>query len=134
MAAIAAHGAAVSVATTDVNGGANLLGGLKDFTVNDSVTVLDITDLADTSGYTIRMAGLKDVSISLSGNYSQADAPQTLMRTVAGTTMYVTILPDGTNGFSYKTIVEKCEVKGSVDGTVDISISLVGVGARTAKP
>ena len=134
MAAIAAHAASVSVATTDVNGGANLLGGLKDFSVKDSATMLDITDFKDTTGCKLKMAGLKDVAISLSGDYSQADAPQTLLRAVAGTTMYVTVLPDGTNGYSYPCIVSDYEVKGAVDGLVSISISLVGTGARVAKP
>jgi len=134
MASIAAHGAAVSVATTDVNGGANLLGQLKEFTVKDSATVLDITDFADTSGYKKRMTGLRDVTISLSGDYSQADAPQALMRAVIGATLYVTVLPDGTNGFSYPCIVESYETKASVDGLVEISISLLGNGARVAKP
>ena len=134
MAAIVAHTASVSVAATDVNGGANLLGGLKDFSVKDSATMLEITDFADTSGAKKRLAGLKDVAISLSGDYSQADAPQVLLRAVAGTTLYVTVLPDGTNGYSYPMIVSDYEVKGSVDGLVEISISMVGNGARVAKP
>jgi len=134
MASVAAHGAAVSVATTDINGGANLLGQLKEFTIKDSATILEITDFADTSGYKKRMAGLKDYSISLSGDFSQADAPQVLLRAVAGTVLYVTVLPDGTNGFSYAAIVESFETKGSIDGLVEISISMVGNGIRTAKP
>ena len=134
MAAIAAHTASISVAATDVNGGANLLGGLKDFSAKDSATMLDITDFADTTGAKKKLAGLKDAAISLSGDYSQADAPQALLRAVAGSTLYVTILPDGTNGFSYPCIVSDYEVKGSVDGLVEISVSLVGNGARVAKP
>ena len=134
MASIAAHPSEIYVAIADEQDANDLVVGLREFSIKDSATVLDITDMADTTGYKKRMAGLKDYSVSLSGDFSQADAPQALLRAVAGDTLYVSILPDGTNGFSYKCMVESFETKGSVDGLVEISVSLVGMGVKTAKP
>jgi len=133
MASIAAHPVELYVAALDEQDANDLLVGIKECTVKDSTTVLDITDFKDTSGYKTRLAGLTDVSVSLSGDYDQTDTPQALLKAVAGTSLYFAILPDGTNGFSYPCLVESYEIKGEIDGLIEISVSLVGNGARVAK-
>lgn len=135
--AIAAHSISVYVkSSSSAPSAGDLVDGIKEITVKDSRTMLDTTDFLDSSGAKTKLAGLLDASISLSGDYEQSDSPQALLRTsfASGATVYVTLLPDGTNGYTYPCIVESYDVKGSVDGITEFSASLVGSGARTARP
>lgn len=135
--AIAAHSVPVYVkASSSAPSAGDLVDGIKDITAKDSRTMLDTTDFLDSSGAKTKLAGLLDASISLSGDYEQSDAPQALLRSsyTSGATVYITLLPDGTNGYTYPCIVESYDVKAGVDGLVEFSASLVGNGARTARP
>lgn len=135
--AIAAHTVLVYAKATNVAPSAgDLIDGIKDFAPKDARTMLETTDFLDTSGAKTRIAGLLDASGTLSGDYEQSDAPQALLRTsyASGATVYITLLADGTNGFTYPMLVESYDVKASVDGIVEFSASLVGNGARIARP
>jgi len=133
LASIAAHPAEVYVAAADEQDANDLLVGLTEFTVKDSTTVLDISHMSDTTGYKKRMSGLTDVSISLSCVWDATDAPQLLLHVLSSTSVYCSILPDGTNGYAYPCLIESYEVKGEIDGLIEFSASLVGNGAKVAK-
>lgn len=115
--------------------GADEIDGVIDATVSFSRDMLDTTDYFD-GIYRTRIYGLADVSISLSGDYEQSDAPHALIRTsqVAGSTIYITVLPNGTNGFTYPCLVESYESSGDVASKNAFSASFVLTGAPVAVP
>jgi predicted secreted protein len=137
MAAIAAHTIKLYLkSSSTAPSGSDEIANIKDCSFKSSKTMLDITDFKDTTAAHIRMAGLEDGAFSISGDYNRADSPQLLIQTAfeAGATYYLTILPDGTNGYSYPVLVSDYEVKAQVDGTVEVSANLVMSGAKIARP
>lgn len=139
MSAVAAHTFQVYAKSTAGAAAGDELDGINDVSISSSKTMLETTDFKDTTGARTRMAGLEDASISLSGDYESADAPQLLLRSSfdSGATVYVTILVDpsasaGSQGYRFPCIVESYESKGSVDGKAEFSVSLVMNGAKVA--
>lgn len=109
--------------------------GAKDFSFSSSRDVLDTTDFADGDTRT-KTVGLKDGSGSISGDWEPADAIQTILRSAFanGTTVYVTSLPDGTNGWTYPVLVESIEEGGGVADLVSASFSITQNGAAIVRP
>lgn len=123
-----------STSSSPVSG--DLCNGAIDFKFSVSKNMLDTTDFADGSGVHTRIVGLEDGSGSISGDWEQSDAPQTLLRTsyAAGTTVYVTDLRDGTNGWTYPCLVGSIDESGSVDGKNEVTFNLVLNGAKIVRP
>lgn len=113
--------------------------GINSVSYSPSLDLLDVTDFKDTTGTKLKLAGLKDGSISLSGDLEMTDAPQTLLRTAAGdgSSVWMTIHfnPSGAasaKGFQVECKVESFEISAAVDGKVEFTASLQFTGAPVA--
>ncbi len=76
--------------------------------------------------------GESEDSIQLQGDYNQGDAGQDIIRAayIAGTEIWVKILPDGTNGFTQKVRVSQAELRGpSPDDPPGTTFQLAGTEA-----
>lgn len=132
----AAHTRKLYVKTTSAAPSAgDELDGAKDFSFSTTRDVLDTTDFKDGDNRT-KMLGLRDGSGSISGDWEPSDSIQTILRTAhsAGTTVYVTDLPDGTNGFTFPVLVESVEVGGGVGDLVSATFNITQNGAAIARP
>lgn len=111
------------------------LDGAKDFSFSNSRDVLDTTDFKDGDTRT-KTVGLRDGSGSISGDWEPTDSIQTILRNahINGTTVYVTDLPDGTNGFTYPVLVESIEVGGAVGDLVSSTFNITQNGAAISRP
>lgn len=126
--ALAGHAVKVSCADTDVAG--DEIDGIKSIDWGPSANLIETTDFADTSGARTRLAGLKDLSVTLSGDYEASDTGQARLRTNwPSTGTYVRFLPNGTAGFKCLMLVQDFKIAGEVDGVVQFSATLVGNGA-----
>jgi predicted secreted protein len=122
---------ATPVAGDEVNG-------INSVGYSPKLDLLDVTDFMDTTGCKLKLGGLKDGSISWSGDYEAADAPQTLLRTAAsdGSSVWATLHfnPGGTTG--QKGFQVECksnfEIKADVAGKVETSGTLDFTGAPVA--
>jgi hypothetical protein len=133
---VAAHLRKLYVKATNVAPSAgDEVDGAKDFSFSSTRDVLDTTDYKDGDTRT-KAVGLRDGSGSIGGDWEPADAVQTLLRTAfgAGTTAYVTSLPDGTNGFTYPVLVESVEEGGGVGDLVTASFGITQNGAAIVRP
>lgn len=113
----------------------DLLDGAKDCSIDRTRDDLDTTAFNDGDTRT-RIMGLKDASGSISGDWEPSDAIQTILRTgfTNGTLVYVTVLNDGTNGFTYPMFVTQISEGGAVGDLVSADFSLVQSGSPTARP
>lgn len=123
MTVIAAHNAVVSIAT----GAAetySVADGIKSFDLSDGTDLLDTTDFAS-GRLRQRIAGLRDLSGSLSGDLELADTAYLKIKAcyAAGVACYVRVLVDGTNGLTVPVLFESLDRSGSVEGQVEISMS-----------
>jgi hypothetical protein len=78
--------------------------------------------------------GSSEDSVQLQGDYNQADPGQDILRAayIAGTTVFVEILPDGTNGFEQECRVSQAELSGpSPDDPPGTTFQLVGADDPT---
>ncbi len=127
--ALAAHALKVSCADTDVAG--DEIDGIKTVDFSASGTMLDVTDFMDTSAAHARILGLKDLTVTVSGDYESADTGQARLRTnwAAGTTTHFRFLPNGSTGFKCAMIVQDYKIGGELDGIVSFSATLMGNGA-----
>ena len=120
-----------TTAMTDSTGAKVL--GCDDSSYNQLCDLLEITQFGD--DYKSRIAGLKDTSISLSGNYYPGDTNgQDVL--VPGDTVYIGVYPQGTgvNGKQVKAIVESYELSASVADKQTFSASLQGIAAPETLP
>lgn len=138
MAPVAGHTNKVYAKSADSSvSGSDELAGIASFETEHGVNLLETTAFKDATGNRTRIAGLKDFSASMSGDYEQADSPQALLRS-EGSTVYITIIYDpnasaGSQGFRYPCLVENWKISGEVDGKTQINVSLKANGAaRTA--
>lgn len=115
--------------------GSDEVDGAKDFTFSRSRDVLDTTDYKDGDQRT-KLLGLKDGTGNISGDWENSDPVQALLLSAHGdgSTVYVTDLPDGTNGFTYPCLVESVETGGAVGDLVTRSFGLTQSGAAIARP
>ena len=123
---------AAAVAGDEVNG-------LNNVGYSPTVDLLDVTDFQDTSGFKLKLAGLKDGSVSISGDYEPSDAPQQLVPSSwsSGASVWATLHFNpsgsaGTKGFQVECKVESFEITAGVDGKVEFSASLSFTGAPVA--
>lgn len=123
---------ATPVSSDEVNG-------ITSVTYSPKLNLLDVTDFMDTTGCTLKLAGLKDGSMSLAGDYEAADAPQTLLRTAAsdGSSVWATVHfnPTGSagqKGYQVECKSEGFEIKADVGGKVETSGTLAFTGAPVA--
>ena len=135
--ALAAHTRKIYAKSTNVApSGSDEVDGAIDFKITRSKAMLDTTDFKDTSGAHTRIAGLEDASGSIGGDWEQGDAVQALLRSSYefGATVYITDLPDGTNGWTYPCLVESIEDNGQVDGKDQTTFNLQLNGAKIVRP
>jgi hypothetical protein len=135
--ATAAHTRKLYVRTdTTAPSGSDEIDGAVDFSWSSKTDILETTDFKDTTGTKTKIAGLKDGSGSIGGDWEQSDTIQGLLRTAHnnGTLVYVTDLKDGTNGYTYPCLVESLDEKGAVAGKNEVTFSLTQSGASIARP
>jgi predicted secreted protein len=127
--ALAGHAILVQVAATDIAG--SEVDGLTSVDFGVNADLLETTDFADTSGAKTRIAGLKDVEVTLSGDYESADTGQALLVSsfASGATVYVRFGPNGTTGIKAGCKVESYKISGAIDGKVEVSFSLKATAA-----
>ena len=118
----------IKIATT-AEGAGTKINGVDNSTFNRLCDILEITQFGDS--YKNRMAGLKDTSISISGNFDPADTNGQLVLE-PGDFVWVQVLPNGSTGKKVKMIVENFEHGASVNDKQTFSSSLQGVAAPTA--
>lgn len=96
--------------------------------------LLDVTDFKDTEECMRRLAGLKDSTVTVSGDFEPADAPQLLIRTSCdnGSDIWATFLPNGTAGYKVQMLVESYNVDSQKDGKAEFSATFQGNGAPVA--
>ncbi|HEY7824083.1 MAG TPA: phage tail tube protein [Acidimicrobiia bacterium] len=108
--------------------------GINNVSLTDTRTMLDITSFEGNGGAMERLAGLRDVSITLSG-FLNGDTEQVLLQDNhgTGTLTYVLVEFDGTGAPSLEVpcLVESIDYSAAVDGTVDVTYNLVSAGAPT---
>lgn len=134
--ATAAHAKKVyAKSASGAPGSGDEIDGVMDCTVSESRTAIESTDYKGDQ-FRTRLMGLRDVSISMSGQMELSDSPQNLIRSsyASGATIYITVLDDGTNGFTFPCLVESYEKGGGVDDAATFSASFVLNGAPVAVP
>lgn len=108
--------------------------GINNVSLTDTRTMLDITSFENNGGAMERLAGLRDVSITLSG-FLNGDTEQVLLQDNhgTGTLTYVLVEFDGSGAPSLEVpcLVESIDYSAAVDGTVDVTYNLVSAGAPT---
>lgn len=110
--------------------------GLNSVDFSPGLDMLDVTDFKDTSGAKLKLAGLSDGTISLSGDLEGADAPQILLRSscLSGADLYVQVHfnPSGAanqKGYSVVCKAKGFKLSGAVDGKNQFSCDLEFSGA-----
>lgn len=114
--------------STAIGGTYTEISGITSAQVQRDREVLDITHFKDTTAHKLKMMGLKDTKLSVSGNLDFTDAPQSALRTRYddGASTFVQIKWDGTGGtglkgeFKVASIQESAEVAGLVEFTCDL--------------
>lgn len=122
--ALAGHGVVVRCADTDIAGDA--IDGIKQIDWGRSADLLDTTDFADGQDRERGLVGIRDLEISLSGDYEASDTGQARLRTnfESGAAVWVRFLPNGTAGFKAPFKVGDFKINVSFDGTVEFSATL----------
>lgn len=122
-------------ATNAAPSGSDEIDGIKDPSFTQNRDVLDTTDTKDGDQRT-KILGLKDGSGSLGGDWEPTDTIQQLLMSShdSGAVVYITDLPDGTNGFTYPMLVESVETGGSVGDLVSRTFNLTQCGAKISRP
>ena len=110
--------------------------GLNSVSYSPSLDLLDVTDFKDTSGAKLKLAGLKDGTISISGDFEPSDSPQALIRTNAGDGVsgycschFNPSGSTGAKGFIVEVKVASFTIEASVDGKATFSAELQFTGA-----
>lgn len=129
--ALAGHPVKIYLKSTNVSPVAgDEIDGINSVKYSPSVNLLDITDFKDTSGAKKKLAGLKDGTISLSGDFEPADAPQLLaMNSLGSPSLWASchFNPSGavgTKGFQVEVLVASFELGAEVDGKVPFTCEL----------
>ena len=100
--------------------------GINDLSFGPTREQLDMTDFCSTTGSRERFMGLKDGTISLSGDYESADLGwqeiETAFNGASNATCWIAIAWDGAAGHHVECVIASFEISASVDGKVEISI------------
>jgi predicted secreted protein len=123
--ALAGYNATTSVATAATSTTYSAVDGNMSFSLSDSTDLLDITDFAD-GRFRRRIVGLRDLSATLDGDVETTDTAYLKMKAAynAGNPIYLQITADGTNGIIVPMLIESLERNASVEGKVEISVSM----------
>jgi len=99
---------------------------------------LESTDFMDTTGARTRFGGLRDGTVSLSGDYEAADTGQghitSAFEGASDAVCWIQILWDGTSGHHVKCVVDSYTIEASFDGKVEFSAELSFTGLPAANP
>lgn len=130
--ALAGHAAKITCADSDVAG--DEIDGIKNVEFSVNGNMLDTTDFMDTTAVHTRILGLRDLTITMSGDYEASDTGQARLRTnfAAGTTTWVRWLPNGSAGFKMSGLIQDYKISAGVDGLVEFSCTYVGITAPAA--
>ena len=124
--AIAGKNARLKVSTTAGGAGVYTTAvGITEWTLSHAGGLIDVSAMGDT--YVARIQGLKDVSLSFSGNYEAADTTgQNAIRTAltSDSEIWFQALPDGTAGFKFRGSIERYDISASVTDKVGVSGSI----------
>ncbi len=104
------------------------INGVTSVSVSRDRTVLDITDFADVTASKLKIMGLKDCKIEISGQRDIADAPQAALvsRYDDGASTFIGIEWDGSTVSDGEFKVASFNESADVDGLVTFSCSLEG--------
>lgn len=134
----ATPGAAALVSVSTSSGGTyDEIVGIKDANIKTAIDALETTAFSDTSGSgsdRTYIAGLRGRTLDMSGRFERTDTGYAKIKTVVDGTyanLFFKFLPDGTNGYRVEGIVTDHEVKGVVDGLIEVSMSITVTGAVT---
>ena len=134
MASLAGYNVTIKVASTSSPGASDEITGINNVSLTDNRNMLDVTSFEGNGGAMERLAGLRDVSLTLSG-FLNSDAEQVLLQTSHGTgaTVYALVEFDGAGAPSLEvpSLVESIDYSAAVDGTVDVTFNLVSNAAPT---
>ena len=114
--------------------GAATIANIKTANIEIDGVNIDVTALGASNGFMSRIQGLLDAKISLAGNYDTADTNgQVALRTafLAGTTISITVLPNGVNGFTTNAVVTKFAIAADVSKESSLTVDLEGTGGIT---
>jgi predicted secreted protein len=128
--------ATVKHATT-LGGSYTVIDGIKSVDDPSSREKIDISDFKDASPRRKFIQGMFDpTTLSLEGDRIVGDTQQDALKTAhdAGTSVFITVLPDGTNGYKGEYVVDSFNVKAGIGGAVSLSVQLTMSGAPTAVP
>jgi hypothetical protein len=109
------------------------INGVDNSTFNRLCNLLEIPQFGES--YMERLAGMKDSSIDISGNYDPADATgQSVL--VPGDSVYIGVYPSGTAvaGTQIPGIVESFEISADATGKQEFSCTVQAIGAPVAMP
>lgn len=126
--AFAGHNSVVSAATGSA-ATYTAIDGIKQFSISDGRTLLDITDFSDID-IVARLYGLRDFSVSVSGDYEPTGTGWANLQHqyLSGSPLFVKVLPTSTTGFHYELLVESFSISASVDGSAEVSAVLQANG------
>jgi predicted secreted protein len=107
-------------------GGYQTLNGINDISFGLNKTLVDISAMNGADDHTARLAALKDFPITVSGFFDPADAAYVYAQTqfVSGGSMLVDIYYTNSTGFRVTAIVESIDFSASVDGAMEVSITM----------
>lgn len=128
--AVAGYSLLVTCAT-GVSETYSAMDGIKDFTLSDADDLLDTTDFvgANASRTRSRIVGLRDATLSLSGDLEFSDTGfakcRAAKRTGSASAAFQIWFNTGTSsaGFAIVAVVESIEYTGNVEGKAEVSIS-----------
>lgn len=112
-------------------GGELTLGGINDISLGLNSSLVDISAMDGSSDYTKRLRALKDFPVSVSGFFDPADLAYIQLQadfTAGSDTVACKVYYTGAAGFEVNVIVESIDFSASVDGAMEISISLQSNG------
>lgn len=121
---------------TTLGGSYTAVAGLNDVSVSRNGEKYDISAYADNDGFRRFCAGLKTLEVTGSGSYLVGDTQQDAIRTahMNGTTTFLQVLYDGTNGFKGEFLVDSFDVKPPMNDRVQFSFKASMTGAPTTVP
>lgn len=123
-----------SVAITTSDNGTEVCG-IKSIDFGQNAELLDVTSFCDEQ-YRKRILGLRDATLSLSGDFNPTDAGQAFIRANfdSGTDLFIAYYPVFTDtaatdfGFTAKFQVQDYNVTSAVDGLTEVSFTLMQAG------
>lgn len=114
--------------TVDRNGGGEqTLGGINNISIGLNKTLVDVSSMNGTDDHVKRLAALKDFPITVSGFFDASDAAYTYLKDdfVSGSTsLTCKVYYAAGGGFDVDGVVESIDFSASVDGAMEVSITI----------